>query len=193
MFGIALNIVDLLRHPRAVARELIDLRRSMARVPHDERLSQAEITLAREMLDLRLAMEIHLAGVQSCSTCARGCPPPRGIFDGGDCCSSPTYKLFSPEEVVALWATGTRPRHLRSRATVPAGCIFRGPLGCSLPARHRPNACTGYICPELGRELHARGDLDHAEALSGELKAGMITFEILRRERLLEALLRGKK
>jgi len=41
----------------------------------------------------------------------------------------------------------------------------------------------------LSRELHARGDLDHAEALSRSIEERFRRLEALRRERLLDGLI----
>ncbi len=172
-----------------MAQELIGLRQTMARLGLAEQVSREERALALELLAARQQLASLLEGIQSCATCARGLPGARGVFEGGDCCSSPTHKLFSPDELVALWCSGTRPHHLLSRATKPAGCALRGPRGCALPVAHRPNSCTSYLCPMLSRELHARGDLDHAEALSRSIEERFRRLEALRRERLLDGLI----
>ena len=157
-------------------------------MPGEHLIPENEVDLAREMLRLRLELAKILQGVMACSSCAKGHPPPNGIFAGGYCCGSATENLFTEDELAALRASGSQARHLQSRARIPAGCAFRDARGCSLSARHRPNTCTSYLCEELCRELKTRGDLERAEALSEQLKALLQRFSALRRTRELDAL-----
>lgn len=118
-------------------------------------------------------------------------PLPNGRYAGGYCCGSPTENLFTEDELAQLFASGTRPRHLRSAARIQAGCVFRSPGGCSLPPAHRPNTCVSYICQDLARELGQRGDLARAEALAARITALFNKAARVRRERLLDRLLQA--
>ena len=127
-------LVDRLRHPRSRADEVAALRRRFAAAPvHDggpSGLSVTERDLALELRRLREALSVALAGVASCSGCARGHPLPHGRWRGGHCC-------------------GTRGERLSPPAGDHAGCAFRGPDGCSLAPADRPSLCVRYICREL--------------------------------------------
>jgi len=133
-----------------------------------------------------------MRGIQICSECARGHPPPNGIYAGGYCCGSPTERLFTEDELAQLHASGTRPRHLRSTARQSAGCAFRTAGGCALPPAHRPSTCVSYICQDLARELDRRGDLERAEALARRITELHNAAIQVRHERLLDALIAGK-
>ncbi len=124
-----------------------------------------------------------LADVRSCASCATGCVYPHGAFAGGACCGTETHRVFSDEEVAALAAGGTRPRHLTVPAGEHAGCAFRGPSGCSLRAADRPNACIRYVCYELSRELYAAGRLEEVENLAETIQRAFEDLSALREAR----------
>ena len=171
------------RHVPSRADELIDLHRRM-RIEQRERASAEERAVAAELRALKVRVSESLAGVASCGRCATGKPAPRGVFAGGDCCSSVTAELFDDDELAALVHSGTTARELRAPRTEHAGCAFRGEMGCTLSASDRPERCVRYTCGTLRRELHARGDLADVEAMLAELRATMQRFVALRRSRL---------
>jgi hypothetical protein len=84
--------------------------------------------------------------------------------------------LFDDRELAALaHGARTRSRDLSPppRADVHAGCAFRGERSCALDVAHRPARCVRYICDQLWRELHTRGDLAVLEAHVAELDTAM--------------------
>lgn len=119
-------------------------------------LDDDELALARRMRELRVEISASLGQVQACGGCCEAMPDPGR---GGHCCGSRTEDVFVEDEVAALAAAGTRGRHLRAPEDPLPGCAFRGSLGCSLEAAHRPNVCIRYLCGELRAELAGRGDL----------------------------------
>lgn len=52
-----------------------------------------------------------------------------------------------------LKIAGTRADRLDPPRSDHAGCSFRGPEGCSLPAEDRPSLCVRYLCMDLRREI----------------------------------------
>jgi hypothetical protein len=97
---------------------------------------------------------------------------PNGRYSGGHCCGTHTTSVFTDEEVVTLRLSGTTPGRLLAPSTDHAGCAFRGPTGCALPAAHRPNICVRFVCIELERELRQRGDLGQVRRACEELARG---------------------
>ncbi len=175
------------RHVRSRADELVDVYdrlRSAGGAFGDE-----ERELATELRALKIRVSAMLADVSSCGRCANGKPAPRGVFSGGDCCSSITAELFDDDELAALAAGGTRAGDLRAPTAAHAGCAFRGAMGCTLTAGDRPVRCVRYTCGTLRREIHARGDLAVIEELLAELRAMMERFLALRSARLDDELL----
>jgi hypothetical protein len=168
---------DRLRLPRDRARELTALRRRLS-AARRRRLDRDQRRRARELRGLREALLRVTGEAGACGQCARDRPPPHGRWPGGFCCGGQTEVLFTEAELVALAAAGTRPRQLRVPAAggTLAGCVFRGPAGCSLPARHRPSICVEYVCIDLARDLHGRGRLDRVEALAQRLAAARERF-----------------
>ncbi len=162
-------LFDRLRYAKSRADELRPLRTALRNAPGASEVSFEESVLARDLRDLRRRIIVALGHVEACCSCARGHPLPHGRWDGGHCCGGVTSRLFTPDEVASLKAAGTRSRHLRVPADDHAGCVFRGAKGCSLDAEHRPNLCVRYTCPELRRELRARGDLAQIDGLGDEL------------------------
>jgi len=160
-----LHILDRLRHPRSRADDLAALRRKLARRAGTHPVTVQEVSDAAELHRLRQQVSAAFGRCDCCATCAEGYPPPHGHHDGGYCCGGGTENVYSNDEIAALRLSGTRPWHLMPPRGEHAGCVFRGPTGCSLPAIHRPNICVSHICLPLSRELAARGDLDEVEAL----------------------------
>jgi hypothetical protein len=171
--------LDRLRQPRSRADEVLALRRRLAAEPEDRARAAA-----LELRHLRERLVAELGAVESCTRCAVGHPPPHGRFSGSHCCGLQTADAFNDDEVAALRQAGTRPGDLRLPKGDHAGCGFRGPTGCSLEARHRPNLCVRYLCPDLRRELHRRGDGAAIEELGAAMEAVYLRFTELRRARL---------
>ncbi len=137
------------------------------------------------MRHLRERIIARIGAAPACAHCAVTRGQPGDPFPMGDCCGGRPGLLFDEVELAALWASGTRSRHLRwRRKPGPRGCPFCGPTGCGLPPRHRPNCCVRYLCPELSRDLHARGRLDEVEADCQRLTERLERFTELRTERL---------
>lgn len=176
-------LLDRLRQPRSRAEETRVLRRRLASQARTEPLPE-EVAAARELRELRLKLSAAIGAVQACKTCAIGHAPPHGHFAGGHCCGLQTVDAFNDDEVTALRQAGTGPHDLHLPVGDHAGCAFRGPTGCSLRTQDRPNLCLRYLCPDLMRELHQRGDLTAIEALGGQLEEVYLRFITLRRERL---------
>jgi hypothetical protein len=161
---------DHVRHPRTRAVELAELRARFALAPEPSRLPARQVERARRLAALRAEMAAALDGVVACGGCGRGHELPEGRWDGGFCCAGRTEELFDDLEVAVLKAAGTRTRDLRAPSGDHAGCAFRGPAGCSLPAVHRPSRCLRYVCSELRLELGRAGRLPQIEALGEALR-----------------------
>ncbi|HEU0036190.1 MAG TPA: hypothetical protein VFQ53_36505 [Kofleriaceae bacterium] len=164
-----------IRQPRSRADELIELRRRL-RAERAATIDADERALAEAVHARKLAVSAALRDVRSCASCATGAPWPRGHYDGGDCCAGTTADLFDDHELAALAHAGTRPRDLVPPRDDHAGCAFRGATGCSLDVAHRPARCVHYLCDQLRRELHDRGELDAIEARLAALNAEMQRF-----------------
>lgn len=178
---------DRLRHGRARAEDVAALRRRMGEQPGRDRVSAEEVAAADELRALRRRLSAAIGEVTSCRSCARGHPLPHGRWEGGHCCGAETADLFNDDEVAALRLSGTGPGRLRLPVLpdrVHAGCSFRGPRGCGLSAVDRPNVCVRYLCPDLTRELHGRGDLGEIEALGARMEAAYLRFIEARAARL---------
>ena len=176
----ARHLVDRLRHPRQRAVELAALRTRLARQPGADGVSQEERDLAGRLRELRERMLLALGTLTSCTRCAVGHPAPFGRWPGGHCCGSRTEVLFSDDELVALKLAGTTALSWVPPRSDLAGCVFRGPEGCSLDARDRPNLCVRYLCRDLERELAVREDGREVLAIQAELSACFARFEALR-------------
>lgn len=176
------------RQVPARADELIALRARL-RTERAASPSDDERTAALALRELKIQVSDALAAVSSCASCATGKRFPRGAFPGGDCCTGVTADLFSTDEVAALAQAGTRPGDLRAPRTVLAGCAFRGALGCTLEAQHRPERCVSYMCSVLRRELHTRGELAAIDAMVSELQRAMARFAALHSTRLDDEIL----
>lgn len=178
------SLVDRLRHPRSRANELSRLRARFCAQPGSATATagREQVALARELRALRSELGAAFGAVDACRGCASGRPPPAGRWTGGACCGTRTLDVFSPDEVAALKLGGTRDADLRAPRADHAGCAFRGPEGCSLPAVHRPNVCVRYICLELRAELHDRPDWRNLGKLARALQQTFERFVALRRE-----------
>ena len=177
-------LIDRLRQPRSRADEALTLRRRFASEPRAHKVPAAEAAAAAELLVLRTQLAATVGAVESCKTCALGHAPPHGHFAGGHCCGLVTEDAFNEDEVAALRQSGTGPEDLRLPTGDHAGCAFRGPTGCSLRTQDRPNLCLRYLCPDLTREVHQRGDLPAIEAIGARMEEVYLRFITLRKERL---------
>jgi hypothetical protein len=163
-----------IKHPASRAGELnalrARLRAELTKVDDGE-----ERALALRVLAGKRAISAELREVSSCRSCATGLPAPHGSYAGGACCAGVTAELFDDHEVAALALAGTRPADLTPPGgdDLHAGCVFRGPRGCTLDVAHRPGRCVLYVCDSLRRELHGAGQLDDLEHLLGELQRDM--------------------
>ena len=166
------------RQPRSRAAELVALKR---RLGAERATSERDEAIQVRALKARLAAATGPAA--ACGRCAIGRPWPEGAYAGGHCCGGHTEELFSEVEVAALAQAGTRPRDLVAPRGDHAGCAFRGPAGCTLEAEHRPALCVRFVCDDLRRELHRRGQLDEVEALAAELAAALARFATARAAR----------
>lgn len=189
-----LHVLDRLQHRRSRADELAALRRRLVAVG---KLSSIETQLAAELRHLRETIIATMGHPQACKECARNLPLPNGRWDGGFCCGSSTEELFTDEEIATLRSSGTRAVSFKAPRSDHSGCVFRGPRGCSLHGRHRPNICVRYFCRDLLHELKARGVLTVIESLCAELDRKYELFAALRIERLksvpLESELLGRE
>lgn len=167
MFVSLQYVVDRIRQPRSRAGELLALRRRAAAVAKDATPRERE--LARELRAVRVELAARFGALRSCATCARDCARPAGRWEGGFCCSGDTRELFDDDSLAALVLGGTRLEDLAPPSGDHAGCVFRGPAGCSLSPADRPDLCVAYLCREATREVHARGALDDVERISARL------------------------
>ena len=172
-----------LRQPRSRGRELIALRARL-RAELAATADDAEPALAREVLAAKHAVTARLQGVTSCRSCATRHPAPIGRYAGGACCAGVTADLFDEHELAALAHAGTRPRDLIAPRSDHAGCAFRGPVGCTLDATHRPARCVHYVCTTLRHELHDRDQLAALERELAALDQHMQAFRAVHQARL---------
>lgn len=153
-------LIDRMRHPQSRANQLQRLRERMARArPHAAACTPRERELALEMRRLRALISGKLGGVRRCTRCAVRYPLPHGRWDGGYCCGTDTEKVFTDDELASLVISGTSMRRLVAPRSDHAGCVFRGPNGCSVDPADRPSICARYLCLDLVGELRGRGDL----------------------------------
>ena len=155
----------------------------------------AEAQLALHLRQLREELMARIGPVKSCAHCVQ---PQSTTWPGGFCCSGHTEALFTDHELAALRLAGTTAAALTPPRAHQAGCVFRGPKGCSLKVAHRPCLCVRFVCGELRRELDQRGNCAAIVRLQNELR---VTFDRVvqqRDERVestsfaqLEASLRG--
>lgn len=178
------HLLDRLRHPRSRADELRTLRGRLMRQPDDAQATAGEVALARALRAKKEALSRALGEVRACSGCARRHPLPHGRWDGGHCCGGRTDGVFTDDELAALRLSGTSPARLRAPEGDHAGCVFRGPRGCSLEVADRPAICVRYVCRELEDELRARGDAGELKRAAAEIGALQERFSRLRAPRL---------
>jgi len=166
------QLLDRYRHPRSRADELTRLRARHRAQPGPREVAAEAVTLAERLRVLRREMAELLSrlDIQSCHGCARHHPPPEGHWPGGHCCGGKTLNIFSAEEVAALKLGGTRTREWRPPRDDHAGCVFRGPEGCSLEPEDRPSICLRYLCLELREELKAGSEWAQVSRLAAELR-----------------------
>jgi hypothetical protein len=175
------ELVRRWRVPRSRATETREVRRRIARAREAGGSAQT-VALARELRELRPQVLAAFDAVRSCSGCGRGRSEPHGHWNGGFCCGGRTEGVFDDDEVAALALAGTKPRDLRGPSGDHAGCAFRGPKGCSLDARDRPNVCVRFACRELEAELRADGRWDRVRALTRQLDETFRRFVEARRD-----------
>lgn len=179
------HLVDRLRHPAARAEQLRELRLRLERQRREAAdASDEERALAEQLIELRERLSRAVGSVRSCSRCAAGHPEPFGHWAGGHCCGGRTEEIFSDHELAALALAGTTPGRLTPPRAELAGCVFRGPSGCSLPVRDRPIVCVSHLCRELMAELSERGDQREIATRKAELVGSLARFNALREARL---------
>jgi hypothetical protein len=156
------------------------MRTRLAALPAAADTGRGLVALALELRRLKRELSQALVAVRSCSSCAVGYPEPFGHWDGGHCCGGNSENLFTEDELAALKLAGTTPGKLSPPSSDLAGCVFRGPTGCSLSVDDRPSICVRYLCRTLERELLARGDKPEIVALARQLKETLDEFVRLR-------------
>ena len=172
---------DRFQHPGSRAEELKTLRRQFERISR-EPSSKAMRAAAREMRQQRLAIAAQLGTLQTCRNCAIRYPLPHGRWAGGYCCGTRTDAVFTDDEVCTLVLSGTKGLWLRPPRSDHAGCVFRGPSGCSLRPEDRPNICLRYLCKALVDELRQRGDIKLLDVMCLKLQQMLARFAALRQE-----------
>ncbi len=70
----------------------------------------------------------------------------------GGCCSPAIEEWYELPLLILNLAMGVE---FPSRRHFPQGCLFLGPTGCGLVARH--HFCVNYLCPHLEGELGPQG------------------------------------
>lgn len=125
----------------------------------------------------RAAMSQAQGLLRACASCAIGCEPPHGQWEGGFCCGGETANLFPDEELAVLAACGVGPGDLVPPTTEHhAGCAFRGPRGCTIEAEKRPCVCLWYLCRDVSQELGHAGRGKEAGARATELEQAFRDF-----------------
>jgi hypothetical protein len=182
VFLAARYILDRLLGSRSRADEVYDVRRRLLEMNGPGMASGEEEELARKLLLLREQLLVQLGHVEACARCVR---PLASGFAGGHCCAGGTTRdFFGDHELAALRLAGTTAADLRPPQGAHVGCAFRGLLGCSLAAAHRPCVCVGYACRDLWVELHRRGDGSAFARLQDELYAAFQGFVAARKTRM---------
>lgn len=151
-------IWDRIRYSPKKARKLLRLRRQF--IGDRDGLDQdrlEKVKLAKVICELKQQVIDAIGQAKACGSCAKNRPLPYGHWTGGFCCGGHTRLLFTDKEIFLLRLSGTRPMDLKLSSAELAGCLFRGPEGCSLKVTHRPAICVRYICDDLARDLHFRG------------------------------------
>ena len=197
MFVRVRYLLDRLFGARTRADELYAVRRRLVEMEGPGVASQAEEQIACKLRQLRVELMARMGPVQSCAHCVR----PRSVtWPGGFCCSGHTEALFTDHELAALRLAGTTAAALKPPWAAQAGCVFRGPNGCSLNVADRPSLCVRFVCAELRSELKKRGDSSTIDQLQNELRLAFENFVSQRDRRLetnlfaeLEESLRGRE
>jgi len=180
VFTWASYLWDRISGTRTRADELRDVRHRLVKQPKRNDCSAEEAQIALQLRTLREQFVFRLGDVQACSRCVR---PQSTRWPGGHCCSGHTRDRFSDCELGALRLSGTTPRHMLAPRSEQAGCVFRGPRGCSLAVAHRPFLCVSYLCRDLQNELDQRGDGAPLAELKRELHLQFERFVEARTER----------
>ena len=188
-------LLDRLSGARARADELYIVRRRLEAKEGPDVVGDAETQLALRLRQLREELMARVGPVESCARCVQ---PRSATWPGGFCCSGHTEALFSDHELAALRLAGTTAAALTPPRANQAGCVFRGPKGCSLKVAHRPCLCVRFVCSELWSELDKRGNCAAIVRLQDELRLRFDCFVQQRDKRIestsfaqLEASLRG--
>ncbi len=169
------HLLDRFRYGRSRAAELTSLRARFASQPTRQQASTEQVLLAVQLRNLRLELS-KACPFTMCGSCAKGHPLPAGQYDGGHCCSGQTLELFSQDEVAALKLAGSAPAKMQPPRQVHAGCMFRGPRGCSLTPSDRPSICVRYCCIELRQQLRDGGQWARYSALARQLRDTFARF-----------------
>jgi hypothetical protein len=190
------HVLERVSGPRTRADELFELRRELLEQAGPGVASLAEQQSALRLRLLREQLGAEFGPVEACTHCVL---PKSATWAGGHCCSARTRALFTDDELAALRLSGTTPAQLKPPRSEHAGCVFRGPLGCSLEAAHRPNLCVRFVCRELQSELDQRADGPANARLREELRVEFAHFVERKQQRTeaeqfaeLEASFRGK-
>lgn len=170
------------RHGRARVAELGRLLARFEAQPGPWLADSRARALATRIVQLKRELSDALAEARACSGCARGCVAPAGFFEGGRCCGTATLEVFTQGEVRALKLAGVAPPSEPAEGgDERAGCLFRGPTGCSLEAEARPSRCLVYVCHELRIELEDTERAERIQALRRELDEAFSRFEAMTR------------
>ena len=180
VFESVMYFLDRLLGPRTRADELYEVRLKLAAQAGPDVASHAEQQLALRLRQLRENLMDRFDSVQACAHCVR---PRSASWPGGHCCSGHTRDLFTDDELAALKLAGTTAAQLIAPRTSHAGCVFRGPRGCSLQAAHRPSLCVRFTCRELQSELDRQGNGPVIAQLQEEIRVQFERFVERRNER----------
>lgn len=176
--------LGLFAQPDSVQNDLASLRLRLIAEAGPHEVGPQERDLANELRLMREQMTRLIEPVEACRTCAKGFPLPNGRWDGGYCCGGTTENVYSQAELASLRASGTDPKDFRTRVTQQAGCVFRGPRGCSVAPAHRPNLCIRYACRPLRDEYKHRGIASEVSILASRIQRTFQHLCTLRDERI---------
>jgi hypothetical protein len=102
---------------------------------------------------------VRLGIAEACAACAQG--------SAGSCCSEQVEDWYDHLLLLINLLMGVEiPRHRE----VPGHCLFVGPDGCKLMARH--SFGINYLCPELKARLGAAGTREFLAVAGRELFSG---------------------
>jgi len=134
--------------------------------------------MAERVARLKRELTEAIGEVRACAGCAEGCVTPSGYFEGGRCCGTSTLEVFSQGEVRAIKLAGVAaPREPAAGGADEAGCLFRGPTGCSVEPEARPTKCLVYVCAELRIELEDTPRFERIQGLRQELDDAFAELE----------------